>query len=169
MAKDGTCRGGARIGAGRKKKSLDEKILEGKAEAAAVEMPSVPAEPPKEYLTAEQKGGGKLYAETIYREIMNWMTAHGCADVIPAQISANYAMLIARHIQAEEKLSAQSLTMKNPKTGGTVISPFVKMSLDYLKHSNQIWLQIYSAVREKAADSVGNADDEMENLLRVVK
>ena len=30
MAKDGTTRGGARIGAGKKSKSLDEKILEGK-------------------------------------------------------------------------------------------------------------------------------------------
>ena len=30
MAKDGTNRGGARPGAGRKKKSLDEKIMEGK-------------------------------------------------------------------------------------------------------------------------------------------
>lgn len=34
MAKDGTTRGGARIGAGKKSKSLDEKILEGKFKPA---------------------------------------------------------------------------------------------------------------------------------------
>ena len=47
MAKDGTNRGGARVGAGRKKKPLAEKIQEGKA-AKAVVLP----EPPE--LTAEE-------------------------------------------------------------------------------------------------------------------
>lgn len=62
MAKDGTNRGGARVGAGRKKKPLAEKIQEGKA-AKAVVLPEPPeltaGELPdvKEYLSDTQRTG----------------------------------------------------------------------------------------------------------------
>jgi hypothetical protein len=66
MAKDGTSRGGARIGAGQKKKPLADKILEGNpgrrklmvmefTDAAELEGESMP--PPRDYLAAKQKNG----------------------------------------------------------------------------------------------------------------
>ena len=45
MAKDGTNRGGARPGAGRKKKSLDEKIMEGKTPSNAMNAPTAKSLP----------------------------------------------------------------------------------------------------------------------------
>lgn len=68
MAKDGTNRGGARAGAGRKKKALADKISEGKttkvtvlptANLKGMEMPA-----PKEYLKAPRRTGREI---TLWR------------------------------------------------------------------------------------------------------
>ena len=68
MAKDGTVRGGARAGAGKKSKSLQEKIVDRQVADFEIEenhFEEFNPPPPKEYLTAEQKGGGKLCTELI--------------------------------------------------------------------------------------------------------
>ena len=174
MAKDGTSRGGARVGAGKKRKSLEEKILEGRAESdtKSSETSTVKKiKPPKKYLIAEQKDGGKLYAKQIYRETWDWITAHGCAEFVPKQLVENYAQVTARHIQCEEFLSTYGLTAKHPTTSEPISSPYAKMSLDYMKQSQQAWYQIYALVRDNATKGiVGNSsDDTMESLLRRVK
>ena len=169
MAKDGTKRGGARIGAGRKKKSLEEKILEGQAltpeplnlEPSAFEIP-----PPKEYLTAEQKTG-RFYAEQVYNDTFNWLKSCGCAELVAPQLVEDYAQAIARKIQAEEILTRAGLLAKHPTTGEPTTSPFVKISLDYLKAAQQIWYQIYQIVRENSTTAgAGSATDTMELILR---
>ncbi len=173
MAKDGTRRGGARIGAGRKKKSLDEKIIEGKftADNSNVEIKEFQIPSPKEYLSAEQKVGGKTYAAQIYSETYEWLKACGCAELISPQLVENYAQTVARHIQCEELLTSYGMLAKHPTTGEPVTSPFVKMSLDYLKSANQLWYQIFQVVKEnsKRDIGIGNSNDMMERLLRRVK
>ena len=84
MSKDGTNRGGARPGAGRKPKGIAEKIANGNpggrkltvldfgdgiANLEGCEMPPV-----KEYLKAKQKDGRTTCAEDIFKE--TWETAH---------------------------------------------------------------------------------------------
>lgn len=73
MVKDGTNRGGARVGAVRKSKSLIDKIHEGKyslvvdlpvtSDLRGAEMPPV-----KYYMTASQKSGHELAAKDVYEE-----------------------------------------------------------------------------------------------------
>lgn len=82
MAKDGTKRGGARPGAGRKKKPLVEKIQEGRDAVVmdtdgleSKEMPDV-----KEYLKADQ-AMGELHAAETYEEVWNWLKDRGCAEL----------------------------------------------------------------------------------------
>ena len=173
MAKDGTQRGGMRIGAGKKRKPLGEKILEGKVdsdERISEKSFDSKIKPPKKYLTAEQKGGEKFYARQIYRETCDWVKTHGCEDFVPKQLIENYAQATARHVQAEEYLSQFGLLTKHPTTGEPIISPFVKMSLEYMKQSQQAWYQVYSAVRDNAKNVVDNPQsDMMEQLLRRVK
>ena len=78
MAKDGTARGGARVGAGRKSKALTDKISDGVG-ATVMELPEPPSfegedvPPVKEYLKAKQKNGIDLCAEDVYRETWNWL------------------------------------------------------------------------------------------------
>ena len=78
MAKDGTNRGGARVGAGRKPKALSEKIHEGK-NASVVQLPEAPElqgasmPPVKYYMTITQKNGIDLDAKEVYEETWNWL------------------------------------------------------------------------------------------------
>ena len=177
MAKDGTQRGGARIGAGKKKTPLADKILEGKAEGA--EILSIPDEfqgaempKPKKYINSKQKDGAKNYAKQIYVETWEWLKAHGCESLVNPQLIENYAQVTARHIYCEEKLSQWGFLSKHPTTGEPMASPFVKMSLDYLKQSSQLWYQIFQVVKDNCStgyDGANPQNDLMENLLRRVK
>ena len=78
MAKDGTNRGGARVGSGRKPKALADKISKGSS-AMVMELPEPPAfegadvPPIKEYLKARQKNGKDLCAAEVYAETWKWL------------------------------------------------------------------------------------------------
>lgn len=170
MAKDGTTRGGARIGAGKKSKSLDEKILEGKFKPAENVKKNTTFKTPKakEYISAEQRTGGKTCAEQVYKDTYKWLKSCGCAELVNYQLVENYAQMIGRHIQCEELLTRTGLLAKHPTTGDPIISPFVKASLDYLKSASQLWYQIYQVVKENGTSDGGinTPDNMMEMILR---
>lgn len=168
MAKDGTTRGGNRVGSGKKGKSLKDKILDGTAfftEKNRENVSKTKIKPPKKYLAAQQKDGGKLYAKQIYKETMEWLRRQGCENVLPPQLVEDYAQATARHIQCEEYLSTYGLIAKNT-SGEAAASPLHRMNCDYTKLSSQLWQQIYSVVRENAAQGLSSASDDMEELLR---
>lgn len=169
MAKDGTLRGGNRAGSGKKGKSLKDKIVDGTAIFNAKNSDFVSKtkiKPPKKYLTAQQKDGGKLQSRQIYKETMEWLRRQGCESLLPPQLVEDYAQVTARHIQCEEYLSTYGLIAKNT-SGEAAASPFHKMNCDYVKLSSQLWQQIYSVVRENAAQGlVGASLDPMEEILR---
>ena len=176
MAKDGTMRGsGMRVGAGRKPKSLQEKILDGEVAEFKTELnfnEEYEPAPPKEYLTAEQKGGGKLCSELIYKETYRWLKAVGCEKIVTKQLVENYALAVARQIQCEEILSKFGLLAKHPTTGEPTTSPFVKMSNDYSKQATQMWCQIYAIVKENSAKGqigLTAQSETMDRLLRRIK
>lgn len=171
MAKDGTRRGGARVGAGRKPKSLTEKISEGAAttvlqfpegELLGVEMPPV-----KDYLKAKQKNGRDLLAEEIYSETYTWLKARGCDKAVYSQLIEQYAMSVSRWIQCEEAISEFGFLAKHPTTGNAIASPYVSMSQAYMKQVNQIWYQIFQVVKENCSSDFSHTpmDDTMERLL----
>ena len=175
MAKDGTMRGGARVGAGKKSKSLQEKIVDGQVADLQIEenhFEEFNPLPPKEYLTAEQKGGSKLCTELIYQETYRWLKSVGCAAIVTKQLVEDYSLAKARHIQCEEILSKFGLLAKHPTTGEPTTSPFVKMSIEYNKQATQIWCQIYSIVKENNAKGQANLNSQsakMDKLLRRLK
>ena len=85
MAKDGTNRGGARPGAGRKPKALKEKLDAGNPgnhplrrldipeNIEGVDMPK-----PHDFLSAEQRDGKPLGADEIYTKMCRWLGKLGC-------------------------------------------------------------------------------------------
>ena len=82
MAKDGTMRGGARVGSGRKSKALTEKIDSGLA-ATVIDLPE-PAEiigeevpPVTDFLKAAQKSGIDLCAEDVFKATFLWLKERG--------------------------------------------------------------------------------------------
>jgi hypothetical protein len=167
--------GGARIGAGQKKKALADKVLEGNpgrrkltimdfTDTADLEGQVMP--PPREYLAARQKNGKELLAVNVYESTWQWLDARGCAHLIPAQILEQYAMAISRWIQCEECIT--EFLAKHPTTGNAIPSPYVAMSQSFGKQANNLWFQIYQIVRENCASEFKGAtphDDMMERLL----
>lgn len=169
--------GGARIGAGQKKKALADKVLEGNpgrrkltimefTDTADLEGQVMP--PPREYLAARQKNGKELLAVNIYESTWQWLNARGCAQLMPAQIIEQYAMAISRWIQCEECITEFGFLAKHPTTGNAIPSPYVAMSQSFAKLANNLWYQIYQVVRENCSSEFKGAtphDDMMERLL----
>ena len=174
MAKDGTARGGARVGAGRKSKALTDKISDGISatvvefpEPAAIEGADVP--PVKEYLKAKQKNGIDLCAEDVYKETWQWLKERGCERLVSIQLIEQYAMSVSRWIQCEECISEFGFLAKHPTTGNAIASPYVSMAQNYMKQTNQIWFQIYQVVKENCSAEYSGPtpqDDMMERLLK---
>nr|DAZ15565.1 MAG TPA: terminase small subunit [Caudoviricetes sp.] len=175
VAKDGSNRGGARPGAGRKPKALTEKISEGRSaevlmEPAELEGMDVP--PVKDFLKSPQKSGRELVAEEVYRETYNWLKARNCDRLVTVQMVEQYAMSVSRWIQCEEIVSSTGFLAKHPTTGAAIASPYVAMSQSYMKQTNYCWMQIYQIVKENCSvEFSGNTpqDDVMERLLRARK
>jgi len=175
VAKDGTNRGGARPGAGRKPKALIDKINEGQSaevlmEPAELEGMDVP--PVKDFLKSPQKSGRELVAEEVYKETYVWLKARGCDKLVTTQMVEQYAMSVSRWIQCEEIVSSTGFLAKHPTTGAAIASPYVAMSQSYMKQTNYCWMQIYQIVKENCSvEYQGNTpqDDVMERLLRARK
>lgn len=178
MAKDGSNRGGLpRVGAGRKRKPLEEKILEGKIAEVTSPVEFKPVDSPKDmpklkrFMSAKQKNGEILQTKEIYAEIWNWLVDRGCENLIDNQLLEQYVMSVARWRQCENYISQLGLIGEHPTTGGEMISVYVKMSQDYQKQINQLRYQIYSIVKENSSFecSVTTHGDGMEMLLRSKK
>ena len=167
MAKDGTTRGGTRIGAGRKSKSAEEKRLEGVENLPKkIKNNQKKIKNPKSYLTATQKDGSKTFARRIYRETYDWLKKNNCADLISAQLVENFSQCAGRHIQAEMQISQSGFIIRQPTTGEPLITPLVKISLDYLKAAQQLWYQISQFAKENGTYNGGDeAADIMERIL----
>ena len=172
MAKDGTSRGGARPGAGRKRKPLAEKLSEGK-KATALNLPVAdPFNAPeireiKKYLSRDQRQG-ELYGREIFEQMVAWLRDKNCANLVSPHLLEQYSMAMGRWIQCENLISETGFLARHPTTGGSIGSPFVTMAQGYLKQANMFYQQIFSIVVANSMEPVtGNPqDDMMERLLR---
>ncbi|MCL1965308.1 MAG: P27 family phage terminase small subunit [Firmicutes bacterium] len=169
--------GGARIGAGQKKKPLAEKLQNGNPghrplEAITFEAADLPSEtmpPPKEYMVARQKDGKDTVAVDVYENTWKWLQERGCSHLIPAQVLEHYAQTVARWVQCEEAITTFGFLGKHPTTGAPIPSPFVSMSQGFMKQANNLWLIIFQTVKENCStpfDGTNPQDDVMERLLR---
>lgn len=178
MAKDGTARGGQRVGQGRKPKAIADKITAGnpgKHPLKVMDLPDVPnldgedMPQPKNYMKEKQKGGGELCAEEVFSETWQWLKERGCEKLVSTQLISQYVMSVSRWIQCERAISEFGFLAKHPTTGQAIASPYVSMSQNYMKQVNQLWYQIYQIVKENCLGDYSGAtpqDDVMERLLR---
>jgi hypothetical protein len=158
--------GGVRGGSGRKKKTLVEKIIENegkkpkvikfKNEIKGEEMPS-----PAEYLSQTTKGAGENRAKEIFEKTWLWLRERKCDIYITPQLVEQYAMSVARWIQAEEAVHQFGFLAKHPTTGAPISSPYVKISQDFMKQSTALWLQIYGVVKENCSEFFGEDENDI--------
>lgn len=176
MAKDGTNRGGARPGAGRKPKSLKEKLDTGNPggrKLTRIDIPEnidgVDMPKPGEYLSGLQRDGKPLGADEIYNKVCRWLTKLGCEKLVNPTLVEQYAMSVARWVQCEEAISRLGFLGKHATTGQPCQSPFVHMSQNYMKQSNALWATIQQIIKENCSVEVSGSNPEndmMEMLLR---
>ncbi len=171
MAKDGSRRGGARPGAGRKPKALTEKISEGKTAEVMLEpaeLTGADIPPVKDFLKAPQKNGQPLIAEEVYNDTYKWLSERGCEHLVSQQLVEQYAMSVSRWVQCENVISQTGMLARHPTTGNAIASPYVSMSQSYMKQINSSWYQIYQIVKENCSSEFQGSpnDDLMERLLR---
>ena len=173
MAKDGTNRGGKRLGAGRKPKPLAEKIQEGNSAMALALTNDDPFDGPeieeiKAFLSEEQKTGD-LYGAEIFDQMVAWLRKRECAHLVSPLLLEQYSMAMARWIQLERMNSRLGFISKHPTTGAPITSPLVTMAQAYLKQANLLFQQIFAIVSENCREPVtGNPqDDLMERLLKL--
>ena len=126
-----------------------------------VEMPNI-----KEYLT-ESQHTGELHADEVYRETWQWLSEKGCAQYISQAQLEEYCLAHARWRQLQGVINEYGFLSKHPTTGAPMTSPFVTMSLAFLKQSTMILYQILQIVKEHSTESVTDSprDDMMERLL----
>ena len=169
--------GGARIGAGKKKKALADKLQDGNPgnrpleviEFPTADLPAETMPPPREYMAAKQKDGSGTIAVEVYESTWQWLNERGCANLIPPQVLENYAQTVARWVQCEEAISQYGFLGKHPTTGMPIPSPFVNMSQTFMKQANNLWLTIFQTVKENCStpfDGKSPQEDVMERLLR---
>ena len=177
MAKDGTDRGGARAGAGAKRKPLADKITEGNPggrtltviefkDMARLEGQAMPE--PNKMLDARQKDGRPLVAREIYTQTWRWLNERRCSAFVSPQLLERYAMSVSRWIQCEEAITEYGFLAKHPTTGNAIQSPYVAMSQNYMSQTNRLWYEIFQIVKENSTGEYTGAnpqDDVMERLL----
>lgn len=174
MAKDGTARGGIRIGSGKKPTSRkktnilsaniqDINDLPNPEEIVGIDVPPI-----KQFLTAKQKNGKDLLAEDVYKQTYSWLKKRGCEKLVSTQLVEQYAMSVARWVQTEDAISEYGMLAKHPTTGNAIASPYVQMAQAYMKQINATWYQIYVIVKDNGNADVEELDEQdvmMEKLL----
>lgn len=178
MAKDGTNRGGARPGAGRKRKPLAEKVEQsnpGHRPLKVLKFDDIPTvegvdmPQPAEMLSAKQRDGKELQAKEVFEKTWLWLKERKCEKLVSPQLLERYAMCAARWVQCEEAITSYGLLGKHPTCNTPIVSPFVSMSHNYMNQTNRLWNEIFGIVRENCASDYSGEDpqdDLMERLLR---
>lgn len=168
-------RGGARPGAGRKKKAVLEKAESGNPGGRRLEILDIPeikgVEMPKpnELLSAQQRDGSVLQAASIYEETWQWLKSVGCSAKVSTQLLERYAMASARWIQCEEMTNKLGMLSVHPTTKAPIPSPFINIGINYMNQAMRLWNEIFQIVKENCStdyDAPTPQTDLMERLLR---
>ena len=159
---------------GRPPKPLSEKLLTGNPGKRQLKVlksfpqleAGVPPEP-REYMSSKEKDGNTFRAADYFRSVWHWLDERGVAQHVNPDLIEHYALAAARHEQCEKVLSQYGVLAKDGN-GGAMVSPYVEISLLYLKQANTFWSQINQIVKDNCSESfrpVNTACDAMELIL----
>ena len=178
MAKDGTNRGGARVGAGTKKKPLADKIADGnpgRRKPLVIDFENNSRFKRSAHAEAichalrHAEGRQDAGRRRNLRIHLKWLAERGCASLVSPQLLKRYAMSVAHWIQCKEAVTEYGFLAKHPTTGNAIQSPYVAMNQNFMSQTNRLWIEIYRIVKENCSGEYGGAsphDDVMERLLQ---
>jgi hypothetical protein len=177
-------RGGARPGAGRPKKPLSDKVLEGnpgKRELTVVQFDerknaieknsnsgdiqrNQTAHTPRgmpSYLDMIAKEGGETLppAGEIFSMLTAWVTSSGCGDIVAPSLVEDFAFLRRAYLECEY------MNRKLGRIASGKRSPYVNMALDYQKAMMAVYNQIWTIVSQNSQASVEGKNEFLSMLM----
>ena len=162
MAKDGTRRGGARVGAGRPRKQKPENpetVLQ-IVTVTDAERSSFPA---FNCDLCDAKGAYSLTdAEGVYYSVYKFARDNGAEGRVPKELVELFAVTYSRWVQVEKDISKDGFTAEHPTTGAPCKSPLVDVSNTYSKQAHNYWYSIWSAIKDAEPDT---DHDDMDAML----
>jgi hypothetical protein len=178
VAKDGTNRGGARPGAGRKPKPLAEKLLEGNPGKRPLKVtdwglgcphlakhgvPETGHLTPPDFLKIASKETAENYppADAIYSQVSVWLGGTGCAHLVSPTLIEDFA------INRRAFFECEYMNKRLGRITGGKRSPYVDMAATYAGLMRVAWDRIWNIVAQNTERNYGasNSDDAMEKLL----
>ncbi len=173
MAKDGTRRGGARPGAGRKR---SPQLKNGCWRGHFFDLTRT-GRPDWDGLSSGQgipesqseMRACSLSAADVFEDTWKWLAARGCEKLVSQNLIEQYAMSVLDIFSARPLFLTTDFSLNPLQVEIQCQSPYVAMSQNYMKQANQIWYQIFQVVKENCTESwSGNTpqDNVMELLLR---
>jgi len=152
--------GGARKGAGRPRKSLSDKLLEGNPGKRKIRVLDIPGteetapEPPL-YLASFEPYAYKLEPNSsdIYRETVEWLKTTGCLRLINPAYILEYAVLKSRWVLFEQCVS-KSYILQDHK-GDYQTNTYAELALKYIKAADAAWSKIWEIVAQNSETFYG--------------
>lgn len=147
--------GGSRVGAGRKKKPLADKLLDGnpgKAPLMVMKFPDQQNEPktPPSHLS-------KL-AKEIYEACVAWLSGTGCLNLVPPWYVETYAACAARWRECDAEIGKHGKLVKHKATGDPVITPYAAISDMYYKQMITADRRIWEIVKDNSQHKFSQGD-----------
>jgi len=143
--------GGARPGAGRKKKALNDKILEGnpgkrKIKIVTFETDSFQLENPPSFLAQNGIEGAEDVpsATEIYQMVAEFVEKSGCGHLIAPLLIEDFAHLRRSYLECEY-INRTKGRIANGKR-----SPYVTMAIDYSKQAMAIFDRIWNTLAQNS-------------------
>ncbi|GHU73411.1 hypothetical protein AGMMS49992_11870 [Clostridia bacterium] len=166
-------RGGARSGAGRKKKPLFDKLIEGnlgKRPLTTVQFENLPAVQttdlvPPPFLSLASKETAETYptASQIYNDLAAWLETTGCLNLINPMLIEDYA------VHRRAMFECEYMNKRLGRIAGGRRSPYVDMMTNYANLMRAAWDRIWMIVSQNSdkpyTGSASGDVDVMELLL----
>ncbi|OQB12465.1 MAG: hypothetical protein BWY15_02190 [Firmicutes bacterium ADurb.Bin193] len=167
--------GGKRPGAGRPRKPLAEKLLEGNPgkrkpkvlDIAADSSAPVP-EYPERLAYYQMRRSTEPTSQDIWQETVAFLEKTGCLHMINPAFIEEYALLKSRFYEVERAISTTALIYDDEKKGGVAVNPGIDAVVKYYRLADLAWMKIWDVVSQNSEKSYGATphDDLMKNLLK---
>jgi len=164
-------RGGARLGAGRKKKPLHDKLIEGnpgRRPLVTVQFNGAPAEvemTPPAFMSLASKETAEAYpsAAEIYGDLGVWLETTGCLHLINPTLMEDFALNRRAFFECEY------MNKRLGRIAGGRRSPYVDMAIMYNGLMRNAWDRIWAIVSQNSEkpyiNGANSGEDVMELLL----
>ena len=167
--------GGKRSGAGRPKKPLAEKILEGSAakhkpkviKFSGEDVPLI--EPPEWIAYYGSKTAGKPDSQDIFKSTAEWLSKTGCSNLVLPDLIMDYAIVKASWYEAQRLITKLGL-FYTPNSKELEGNPIIDVAVKYFKLSEAAWDKIWRIVAQNSSVNFGGNNphsDIMASLLNM--